>query len=150
MFDIGWDEMALIAVVALIVIGPKDLPVVLRQMGRWTRKARELAGEFQRGVDDMMRESELAELKGKVEKATDPNMLRREIEKTIDPTGDIARSLEPPVLPALDEVKLAAEAPKAEEAVKEEAGAPAPAKPELPIELPVSAPFQAPPKPPEP
>lgn len=143
MFDIGWDEMALIAVVALIVIGPKDLPVVLRQMGRWTRKARELAGEFQRGVDDMVRESELAELKGKVEKATDPNLLRREIEKTIDPTGDIARSLEPPVLPSLDEVKLAEEEPKVEEAGK------AP-KPEIPAELPATAPFEAPPKPPEP
>jgi len=107
MFDIGWDEMALVAVVALIVIGPKDLPVVLRQIGRWTRKARELAGEFQRGVDDMVRETEIAELKTQVEKATDPNLLKREIEKTIDPTGDIAKSLEPPVLPeiVLDEKK---------------------------------------------
>jgi len=115
MFDIGWDEMALVAVVALIVIGPKDLPAVLRQMGMWTRKARELAGEFQRGVDDMVRESELSELKSQVEKATDPNALRREIEKTIDPTGDIARSLEPPSLPSPDEAKpepaVAAEAP---------------------------------------
>ncbi len=101
MFDIGWDEMALVAVVALIVIGPKDLPLVLRQVGRWTRKAREMANEFQRGVDDMVREAELTELKGKVEKATDPNMLRREIEKTVDPTGDIARSLEPPVMAPL-------------------------------------------------
>ncbi|MBC7906934.1 MAG: twin-arginine translocase subunit TatB [Rhodospirillaceae bacterium] len=132
MFDIGWDEMALVAVVALIVIGPKDLPVVLRQLGRWTRKAREMAGEFQRGVDDMVRETELADLKTQVEKATDPNMLRREIENTIDPTGAIAKSLEPPVMPMVDEVKLAAEAPKPEP------------------ELPVSAPFEAPRKPPEP
>lgn len=125
MFDIGWDEMALVAVVALIVIGPKDLPVVLRQVGRWTRKAREMAGEFQRGVDDMVRETELADLKKQVEKATDPNALRREIENTIDPTGDIAKSLEPPVMP--DD-----QAPVAEQ------------------ELPVTAPFEAPRKPPEP
>lgn len=137
MFDIGWDEMALVAVVALIVIGPKDLPNVLRQVGRWTRKARELAGEFQRGVDDMMRESELADLKTQVEKATDPNQLRREIEKTVDPTGDIARSLEPPVLPPVDEV--AKPATPAAEAVAE-----------APPELPVTAPFEAPRKPPEP
>lgn len=123
MFDIGWDEMALVAVVALIVIGPKDLPVVLRQIGRWTRKARELAGEFQRGVDDMVRESEIAELKTQVEKATDPNLLKREIEKTIDPTGDIVKSLEPPVL---DDRK------------------PEEAKPPAPISV------EAPPKPPEP
>jgi sec-independent protein translocase protein TatB len=137
MFDIGWDEMALVAVVALIVIGPKDLPNVLRQVGRWTRKARELAGEFQRGVDDMMRESELADLKTQVEKATDPNQLRREIEKTVDPTGDIARSLEPPVMPSMDEAAKPA-APAAE------------AVAEVPSELPVTAPFEAPRKPPEP
>jgi sec-independent protein translocase protein TatB len=107
MFDVGWDEMALVAVVALIVIGPKDLPDVLRQIGRWTRKAREMAGEFQRGVDDMVRESELSDLKSQVEKATDPNALRREIEKTIDPTGDIVRSLEPPSLSLSDDVKPA-------------------------------------------
>lgn len=102
MFDIGWDEMAVVAVVALVVIGPKDLPVVLRQIGRWTRKARLMAGEFQRSIDDMVRENDLDQLKSQVEKATDPNALRREIEKTIDPSGEIARSLEPPVLPAAD------------------------------------------------
>ncbi len=144
MFDIGWDEMALVAVVALIVIGPKDLPVVLRQIGRWTRKAREMAGEFQRGVDDMVRESELAELKTQVEKAADPNALRREIEKTVDPTGDIARSLEPPVLPPVDEVKAAAEPP----AVAQPAAPAVEAQPEP--ELPPTAPFEAPRKPPEP
>ena len=88
----------MIAVVAPVVIGPKDLPQVLRMCGRWVRKAREMAGEFQRGVDDMMRESELAELKAQVEKVSDTSALRREIERTIDPTGDIARGLEPPVL----------------------------------------------------
>lgn len=98
MFDVGWDEMALVALVALIVIGPKDLPGVLREVGRWTRKARDLAGEFQKGVDDMMRESELAELKTQVEKVADPNLIRREIEMNIDPTGEIARSLEAPKL----------------------------------------------------
>ncbi|WP_043744457.1 Sec-independent protein translocase protein TatB [Paramagnetospirillum magneticum] len=99
MFDIGWDEMALIAVVSLIVIGPKDLPVVLRQMGRWTRKAREMASEFHRGIDDMVRESELDELKKQVTKATDVNLLRQEVDKAIDPTGEMAKAME---LPALD------------------------------------------------
>lgn len=135
MFDIGWDEMALVAVVALIVIGPKDLPAVLRQVGRWTRKARDLAGEFQRGVDEMVRESELADIKTQVEKATDPNLLRREVEKTVDPTGDIARSLEPPTMPA--------ESPAQVEPMPQ---------PELSAqaELPADAPFEAPRKPPEP
>lgn len=100
MFDIGWDEMALVAAIALIVIGPKDLPQVLRTAGHWVRKARSLAGEFQRGVDEMVRESELHELKSQVEKVADTNALRREIETTIDPTGDIARGLEAPKLAA--------------------------------------------------
>lgn len=107
MFDIGWDEMALVAVVALIVIGPKDLPQVLRMCGQWVRKAREMAGEFQRGMDDMVRESEIGDLKKQVEKVADTNALRREIENTIDPTGAIAKGLEPPVLPPVDEIKLA-------------------------------------------
>lgn len=107
MFDIGWDEMALVAVVALIVIGPKDLPQVLRMCGQWVRKAREMAGEFQRGMDDMVRESEIGDLKKQVEKVADTNALRREIENTIDPTGAIAKGLEPPVLPTEDEIKPA-------------------------------------------
>jgi sec-independent protein translocase protein TatB len=98
-FDVGWDEMALIAVISLIVIGPKDLPVVLRQLGRWTRKAREMAAEFHRGVDDMVRESELDELKKQVTKVTDVNLLRQEVDKAIDPTGEMAKAME---LPALD------------------------------------------------
>ncbi|EME71754.1 Sec-independent protein secretion pathway component protein [Paramagnetospirillum caucaseum] len=98
MFDIGWDEMALIAVISLIVIGPKDLPVVLRQMGRWTRKAREMASEFHRGIDDMVRESELDELKKQVSKVSDVNLLRQEVDKAIDPTGEMAKAMELPVL----------------------------------------------------
>jgi sec-independent protein translocase protein TatB len=98
MFDIGWDEMALIAVVSLIVIGPKDLPVVLRQMGRWTRKAREMAADFQRGIDDMARESELDDLKNQVAKVAQPNLLKAEIDKAIDPDGQMAKAMEMPVL----------------------------------------------------
>ncbi|MBI3444510.1 MAG: twin-arginine translocase subunit TatB [Magnetospirillum sp.] len=99
MFDIGWDEMALIAVISLIVIGPKDLPVVLRQMGRMTRKARDMAADFHRGVDDMVRESELDDLKKQVAKVSDVNLLRQEVDKAIDPTGQMAKAME---LPALD------------------------------------------------
>lgn len=99
MFDIGWDEMALIAVVSLIVIGPKDLPKVLRQVGRWTRKAREMASDFQRGMDDMVKESELDDLKKQVAKVAEPNLLRQEIDKAIDPTGEVAKAMD---LPPLD------------------------------------------------
>ena len=65
MFDIGWSEMAVILMVALIVIGPKDLPRVARTIGKWTGKARGMAREFQRSLDDMAREAELQDVKGR-------------------------------------------------------------------------------------
>jgi len=110
MFDFGWDEMALIAVVTLIVIGPKDLPKVLRQAGRWTRKARAMAAEFQHGIDEMMRESELKEVKSQLDTVTDSAALRRRVEAAIDPTGAIAQGLAAPGLDAgpAEVAKLAA------------------------------------------
>jgi sec-independent protein translocase protein TatB len=63
MFDIGWSELALIAVVALIAIGPKELPSVLRTVGQWMGKARRMASEFQGQFQEAMREAEMADLK---------------------------------------------------------------------------------------
>jgi sec-independent protein translocase protein TatB len=63
MFDIGWSEFLLIAVVALIAIGPKELPGVLRMVGQWIRKARKMAAEFQGQFQEAMREAEMADLK---------------------------------------------------------------------------------------
>ena len=96
MLDIGWSEMALIALVALIVIGPKDLPKVMRTMAHWTRKARAMAREFQSGVDDMIRESELDEARKAVEATRNLN-LKKKLEEEVDPTGEVdseARELE--------------------------------------------------------
>jgi len=63
MFDIGWSEIAVIAVVALIAIGPKELPGVLRMVGQWMGKARKMASEFQGQFQEAMREAEMADLK---------------------------------------------------------------------------------------
>jgi sec-independent protein translocase protein TatB len=63
MFDIGWSEFVLIAVVALIAIGPKELPGVLRTVGQWMGKARKMAAEFQGQFQEAMREAEMADLK---------------------------------------------------------------------------------------
>src|SRR3984957_2754306 len=63
MFDIGWSELVLIAVVALIAIGPKELPGVLRMVGQWMGKARKMAAEFQGQFREAMREAEMADLK---------------------------------------------------------------------------------------
>ena len=63
MFDIGWSELVVIAVVALIAIGPKELPGVLRMVWQWMGKARKMAGEFQGQFQEAMREAEMADLK---------------------------------------------------------------------------------------
>lgn len=96
MLDLGWSEMAVIALVALIVLGPKELPVALRTVGQWVRKARRLAHEFQSGIDEMMREAELDEARKHIE-ATKHFNIDHAVEKAIDPTGSVkeeARSLE--------------------------------------------------------
>jgi len=65
LFDFAWSELLVIGVVTLVVVGPKDLPRVLRAVGQMVGKARSLAREFQGHLDDMIRESELDELRQK-------------------------------------------------------------------------------------
>jgi sec-independent protein translocase protein TatB len=89
MFDIGWSEFVVIGVVALIVIGPKELPAVLRAIGQWTTKIRRMAGEFQSQFQEAMREAEMADLK-----------------KQVDGLGDAAKGLAADLDPlALDSTK---------------------------------------------
>jgi sec-independent protein translocase protein TatB len=71
MFDIGWSEIVVIGVVALIVIGPKELPAVLRAIGQWTTKIRRMAGEFQSQFQEAMREAEMSDLKKQVDELGD-------------------------------------------------------------------------------
>lgn len=93
MFDIAWSELGVIAVVALVVIGPKDLPKVLRTVGQWTAKARSMAREFQSGIDDMVREAELDELRKAAKQVTDLS-LESEIKKTFDPDGSLEKQFQ--------------------------------------------------------
>jgi sec-independent protein translocase protein TatB len=65
MFDIGYDELLLIAIVAIIVIGPKDLPLAMRTAGRWIGKVRKVSGHFRSGIDAMIREAEMEEMEKK-------------------------------------------------------------------------------------
>jgi len=67
MFDISWTEFLLIGIVALIVIGPKELPGVMRTMGQWTRKLRGMASDFQHQFQEAMREAEMTDLKKQVD-----------------------------------------------------------------------------------
>lgn len=65
MFDVAPSEFLLVAVIALVVIGPKDLPRVMRAVGKWVGKARGVARQFRAGFDEMVRESELREMEAK-------------------------------------------------------------------------------------
>jgi sec-independent protein translocase protein TatB len=94
MFDLGWAEMAIIMMIALIVIGPKDLPKVARTVGRWVAKGRALAREFQNQLEDMARETELDEVKREIERAGRTD-LKRTVAKTIDPEGELDRAFDP-------------------------------------------------------
>lgn len=88
MFDIGWTELALIGVVALVVIGPKDLPKAMYMVGKWLRRARLMARDFQSGMDEMMRQAELDELRQEVAKARAFN-IRDQVTNLIDPDGGL-------------------------------------------------------------
>ena len=93
MFDIGWQEIFLIAVLALIVIGPKDLPRALKTITGVLRKAKGMARDFQSGLDDIVRETELADMRKQIEGETGGD-IRKHIEETLDPDGEISRDLD--------------------------------------------------------
>jgi sec-independent protein translocase protein TatB len=82
MFDFSWGELLLIGVVALIVIGPKELPGVLRMIGQWVGKIRRMAAEFQSQFQEAMREAEMADLKKQVD---DINDAARGLTRHFDP-----------------------------------------------------------------
>jgi len=86
MFDIGWSEMVFVLVIAVLVIGPKDLPKAISTVGRYVRKARSMARDFQSGINDLARETELDEIKNDIQKGTDFN-IKKQIEDAVDPTG---------------------------------------------------------------
>ena len=94
MFDIGWSEMAVILLVALVVIGPRDLPRVARTVGRWVAKGRAMAREFQSALEDMAREAELDKVKSEIEKVGRTNLGKTDREHaSIRPASSARRSI---------------------------------------------------------
>jgi len=128
MFDISWTEFLLIGVVALIVIGPKELPAVLRTLGQWTRKVRSMAADFQGQFQEAMREAEMADLKKQVDdiahdiKHYDP---LKDVRADVEAAGrDIQASLDKPAVMTSTEQDVVAAttgpvAPEAETSVPE-------------------------------
>lgn len=122
MFDIGWDEMLFTAIVAIVVIGPKDLPRALRTAGRWIGKMRRISGHFRAGIETMIRDAELEEMEKKWREqnaaimaahppaasaeaaliGTDPGTTPPS-QTTVDPVAPPAQPLPAPDMPAPDQ-----------------------------------------------
>jgi sec-independent protein translocase protein TatB len=92
MFDVGASELLLIVIVAIIVIGPKDLPLALRTAGQWMGKIRRISGHFRSGIESMIREAELAEMEEKWRKQNEAIMTAHPAvpENGIDESGGYA------------------------------------------------------------
>jgi sec-independent protein translocase protein TatB len=90
MFDIGWSELLLIGIVALIAIGPKELPGALRTLGQWMAKVRRMASEFQNQFHEAMREAELADLKKEVDEMT----TKAQSYAHFDPVAELGKDIE--------------------------------------------------------
>ena len=91
MFDLAWSEIALIGVVALVVIGPKDLPEAIRGLARGVQKLRRMASEFQGQADELVREANLDEVRSSINEIRNFN-IRNTLEKAVDTDGTIRRT----------------------------------------------------------
>lgn len=123
MFDIGWTEMLVVGSLALIVVGPKDLPKMLRTFGQYVGKARGMAREFQRSMDDAAREADISDMKEMREAAQQLRNLNRPFDVAAAPRKTAA-SVAKPAAPTVQPAPAAADAP----------AAPAPAAPQAPVE----------------
>src|SRR3954464_9493013 len=84
MFDIGWTEMLVLGIVMIVVVGPKDLPRMLRTFGKTTAKLRAMAGDFQKQFNEALREAELEDLKKSVGEL-----------RSLDPSSEVRKQLNP-------------------------------------------------------
>ena len=91
MLDIGWTEILIITVIALFVVGPKDIPKVLRTIGIWIGKFKSISRDFQNTVHDAVKEAELDEVKKQIESAK--TGFTKEMTETIDSEGELTDML---------------------------------------------------------
>jgi sec-independent protein translocase protein TatB len=120
MFDLGWSELLVIGIVALIVVGPKDLPRMLRTLGQYAARARSVAREFQRSMDEAARQADLDELR----------QVKKDLDKDVAGLREAQYKLQREMSQSLNEVpkKAAAKAAPAEGAAAPDV-APAPGEP---------------------
>jgi len=113
MLDIGWPELMLVAVITVLVVGPKELPRVLRTVTYWVRKAQGLAREFQTGMNDLARQTDLEEIKKDMKQITEDTtgpLNVKEFDEMLDPDNSVAgmftgKAIRNPATGKLDEKK---------------------------------------------
>jgi sec-independent protein translocase protein TatB len=133
MLDIGWSELLVIAVVAIVVVGPKDLPPMMRALGRTVTKMRKMAGEFQGQFNEALKEAELDDVKKSFDELRGLNPIN-DIKNSLNPlSGPVAKPAPAPVPPAIDQPAQPLTAADVEPAPSPEAPAAKPApKPRAP------------------
>lgn len=93
MFDLAWSEIMLIGAVALVIIGPKELPGAIRGVAEMIKKARRMAGEFQGHVDEMVREAKLDDVRNQINEIRNFD-IRTEVEKAVDKDGSLRGAID--------------------------------------------------------
>lgn len=93
MFDLGWSEMMVVGILALIIIGPKDLPKVFKQVSYWVRQLRGMASEFRSGVDEMVRDADLEDAKKIFDTASEFNP-KNQFKNLVDPKDEMSKELD--------------------------------------------------------
>jgi sec-independent protein translocase protein TatB len=108
--DLSWSHILLLLVVALVVVGPKDLPRLMREVGRWAGKARAMADQFRKSFDEMARQSELDELRKEIDEL-----------RNMRPVAEVQRHVSDAIVPPdlLSKPPMADDAPPAPETVPE-------------------------------
>ena len=126
MFDVGWQELFIIGLVAIVVIGPKDLPRVLRTVTLGIRKVRGMARDFQDGLEELAREADLQDLRKEIEEGVGGE-LQKDIESIGDPTREvedtvreIGKALDEPEKPKISSAAEEKPAPQPETGAVEE------------------------------
>ncbi len=117
MFDIGWSEMTVVVVIALLVLGPKQLPEALRTITQFTRKARRYAQDFRSGIDNIVREAELEDARKALNSVRDTNPSKA-LQDLVDPTGEVDKEMRSLEAATKEEPKAASETPAAGEEEK--------------------------------
>jgi sec-independent protein translocase protein TatB len=129
MFDIGWSELLIIAIVAVVVVGPRELPGMLRTFGKYVGQMRRMAGDFQRQLNDALKEAELDEVRKGIESVRSVNPLNQ-MKDSLNPLKsageDLRKAIEDPAAP---KTAAAATAPAASAAGSAQASPPTGASP---------------------